>query len=86
MDGNIEKTLEERGNNYGSFWTHSQIAQMLKNSMKATEGWDKLENDQKEALEMIAHKIARILNGNPNHKDSWHDIAGYAILIDKRRK
>ena len=29
---------------------------------------------------MIAVKIARILNGDPNHFDSWIDIAGYATL------
>lgn len=33
-------------------------------------------------FEMIAHKIARILNGDPNYADNWHDIAGYATLID----
>jgi hypothetical protein len=33
---------------------------------------------------MICHKIGRILNGNPNNKDSWWDIAGYATLIVKQ--
>jgi len=36
----------------------------------------------REALEMIAHKIGRILNGDPNYADSWHDIAGYAKLAE----
>ena len=31
---------------------------------------------------MILHKLARILNGDPNYVDSWHDIAGYAILVE----
>ena len=43
-----------------------------------------LSPDQAEALDMIAHKIARILNGDPNHHDHWHDIAGYATLIADR--
>lgn len=30
---------------------------------------------------MIFHKIARILNGDPNYADSWVDIAGYAKLV-----
>lgn len=42
--------------------------------------WDQLSPAHKEALEMIAHKIGRILNGDPNYDDSWHDIAGYAKL------
>ena len=33
---------------------------------------------------MIQHKIARILNGDLRYADSWHDIAGYATLVDKR--
>ena len=36
---------------------------------------------QQEALDMIAHKIGRIINGNPHYKDSWVDIAGYAQLV-----
>jgi hypothetical protein len=39
---------------------------------------------QREALEMIAHKIARIINGDPNYADSWVDIAGYAKLVADR--
>ena len=40
--------------------------------------------DQMLALDMIAVKISRILSGNPSHKDSWVDIAGYAKLISDR--
>ena len=36
---------------------------------------------QQEALDMIAHKIGRIINGNPYYTDSWVDIVGYAQLI-----
>lgn len=35
---------------------------------------------------MIAHKIGRILNGDPNYRDSWDDIAGYAKLAADRCK
>ena len=30
---------------------------------------------------MIASKLARIVIGNSNHRDSWIDIAGYAKLV-----
>jgi hypothetical protein len=43
-----------------------------------------LDSDQLEALDMIAHKIARILNGDPNYADNWIDIAGYATLVANR--
>lgn len=48
------------------------------------EGWHRLDPDQREALDMIASKIARILNGDPNYDDNWIDIAGYATLVAKR--
>ena len=38
-------------------------------------------SSQQDALDMIAHKIGRIINGNPHYKDSWVDIAGYAQLV-----
>ncbi len=79
----ILEMLEERGNRYGSFDTHAAITQQLKEIMYATANWQKLKLSyaQKEALEMIAHKIGRILNGDPNYADSWTDIAGYAELV-----
>lgn len=84
---NINDTLQERGKRYGEFKDHAEISQCLQWDMRQTSGWHKLEADQAEALEMIAHKIARILNGDPNYDDSWHDIAGYATLVaDRLRK
>lgn len=80
----VDSTLEERGARYGKFVNHAAIAQMLKSVMTATKAWNGLHSDQKEALEMIQHKIARILNGDPDYADSWHDIAGYATLVEKR--
>jgi hypothetical protein len=81
----VSKTLEERGKRHGPFLTHSNIAQCLKESMRVNRTeWEALDDDQKESLEMIAHKIARILNGDPNYPDSWVDIAGYATLVANR--
>lgn len=83
----INTTLEERGNRYGSFEEHAMIAQALMNVMRNAhdgEGWAELANDQKQALTVIADKIARMLNGDPTYRDNWHDIVGYAQLVDKR--
>lgn len=80
----VDETLGERGSRYGKFADHAQIAQTLKQYMHNTQNWYELAYDQKEALDMIMHKVARILNGDPNYADSWHDIAGYASLVDKR--
>ena len=86
MTHDINTTLTERGKRYGTFKDHAEIAQRLKGVLRkfeAERGCD-LDPDQREALEMIAHKIARILNGDPDYADSWHDIAGYAQLVADR--
>lgn len=80
----ISEILAERGKRYGSFDGNARIAQCLKRQMAAEHSWKRLTEDQREALEMIAHKIARILNGDPNYVDNWVDIAGYAKLVSDR--
>lgn len=77
----IEDVLKERGSRYGAFKGHAQITQELKELLRGYDGWGRLSYSQQEALEMIAHKIGRILNGDPNDADSWVDVAGYAQLI-----
>ncbi len=78
----IDATLAERGQRYGQFTEHARIAQNLKRAMQDSPNWTKLSDDKKEALEMVQHKIARILNGDPNYADSWHDIIGYTKLVE----
>ena len=81
----IDKTLEERGKRYGSFKTHADITQRLKKVMHRAPNWNELSSglnrSQKEALDMLAHKIGRILNGDPNYIDSWRDCIGYLQLV-----
>jgi hypothetical protein len=82
----IQRILTERGDRYGTFTGHAEIAQRLKGTIHhfaAVRACD-LDPDQSEALDMIAHKIARILNGDPDYADSWIDIAGYAQLVADR--
>ena len=82
----IGKVLEERGNRYGSFVGHAEVSTGLSHVIaeelrKRNKG---LEADQAEALMMICHKIARIVNGDPDYADNWVDIAGYAKLVADR--
>ncbi len=80
----IEQTLAERGNRYGDFTDHARICQSLKRAMCAEAGWDRLTDVQKQSLEVIADKVGRILSGDPNYADNWHDIQGYAKLAEDR--
>lgn len=77
----INTTLEERGNRYGSFEEHARITQNIKAAMADSPNWANLPPGMKEALEMVAHKAGRILNGDPMYHDSWHDIIGYTKLV-----
>jgi hypothetical protein len=93
MAEDIQNTLDERGARYGDFTEHAAYAQRLQNVMRcgpdgsgnprdgAPKGWDRLNYIQRQALTVIADKIARILNGDPNYDDNWRDIIGYATLV-----
>lgn len=78
----IEKTLEERAKTHGSYRLHSECCQSIKDIMHKSPNWPGLQAHQKETLEMVAHKVARILVGNPDEKDHWHDIQGYSKLSE----
>lgn len=80
----IDQVLDERGKRYGVFSSHANISQEIKDVMRRQPKWNKLADDQKEALEMTAHKIGRILNGDPDYADSWIDISGYTKLVSDR--
>ena len=82
----VDQILEERRETHGNFQLHAEISQRLKDFMREYDSFHDLDHDQTEALEMIQHKIARILNGNPNEPDHWLDISGYAKLVYNRLK
>ncbi len=84
MGTDINTTLNERGTRYGLFKGHAEITQELKARIRThLENRNKvLTPSQQEALDMICHKIGRIINGDPDYSDSWHDIAGYATLVE----
>ena len=96
---NVDATLRQRGERYGDFSDHSRLAQGLQDLMRnyektvysfdgevgtAVKPWDNLDPVKKQALTVIADKIARILSGDPNYDDNWHDIQGYAKLVEER--
>lgn len=80
---NIENTLEERGLNYGSFEDNADTSQALKAIIRNHPNYNHLRPVHKEAIDMVFHKIARIINGDPDYVDSWHDIVGYSHLVEK---
>jgi len=79
---NIETTLRTRNGTHGPFTGNAGVSQQLQATMRASANWHALDATQREALQIIAHKIGRILSGDPNYADHWHDIGGYARLIE----
>lgn len=82
----INDTLAERGTRYGSFTDHAKISQGFHRVAAEGRSFPQLDDDMRESLSIIFNKLGHILNGDPTYSDSWHDIAGYATLVDKRLK
>lgn len=86
VEDEITSILNERGSRYGNFMGHAEITIGLKRILhnKIAQRDMHLYPDQIEALDMICHKLGRIVNGDPQYADSWIDIAGYAKLVADR--
>ncbi len=82
----VTAVLTERGNRYGKFTGHAEVTQMLKTVVATAlaKRNKTLAPDQQEALDMICHKMGRIINGDPDYVDNFRDIAGYAQLVADR--
>lgn len=85
-ESNVKATLQTRHNTHGDFYQQSLRSMMLLDMMMGGLTWNKLGCDQQESLILIAVKIGRILTGNQDEPDHWHDIAGYAQLVENRLK
>jgi hypothetical protein len=81
----VDAILNERGSRYGNYLMQATIAESMWSICVDALQNKEIAADQANALHMICTKIARIVNGpNPNHIDSWNDIAGYALLVAER--
>lgn len=82
----VDNVVDERAITYGKFENLAEVSQRFKDSLHyflITRN-KYLAPDQQEAMELIFHKFARIVNGDPDHIDNWKDIAGYATLVADR--
>lgn len=74
----VDEILIERGKIYGRYADVAQLSQNLKRQLEIGCNPGVV---QRESLDMICNKMARIANGAGSHIDSWKDIAGYAQLV-----
>lgn len=77
----IKKILQTRAGTYGEYRNVSQISQDIKKVIKNSRNYPLMPAYMLESLELIANKLARILNGDPLYDDSWRDISGYCTLV-----
>ena len=82
----IDKILDKRESTHGSYSDSATVAQDLKKTIcyHVLEQKEFLPDDMQQSLDMICSKIARIICGDHNEIDHWHDISGYAQLISNR--
>lgn len=78
----IQNTLQQRGERYGDFSSVAEITYQLQEVLKRSQA-SVMTSSQIIALDMICNKMARIVNGDPSYIDNWHDIAGYATLVEQ---
>lgn len=74
--------LVERESTHGSFAHNAMISQELKTIFAQPRPGIRPPSlsVHREALDMIALKLSRILSGQADFKDHWRDISGYALL------
>jgi hypothetical protein len=80
----VTDTLAQRQHTHGDFTNNATVMQALKGIVRDAVRWGDLSYVQREAIEMICHKIGRVVTGNPNEPDHWLDIEGYARLARER--
>lgn len=79
----IDKTLEDRDQTHGDFVDQASAAQGMIDVLNKTEGWTRCPKWMQYAITMICMKIARIVHGDCRTTEHWHDIQGYARLVER---
>lgn len=77
----VQTLLNERESTHGSYQDNARLAQELKDFFRACPSWGHMEPVQRESLDLIALKLARILSGKADNSEHWADVAGYAQLV-----
>ena len=72
--------LQERSATHGDFEHGAVISQRLKHALSAGTNWEAMDVVQREALEAVAGKLARIVTGDSSFLDHYRDIIGYTQL------
>lgn len=75
--------ISERSKTHGEFRDNARISQQIMETLRSGPSWKFMSSEQRQALDFISCKMARIVCGDPSFPDHWIDIAGYATLAVK---
>lgn len=78
--------ISTRQSTHGDFRTNARMSQKLKAVVRSYEGWEHLDDVEKESIDMICLKLSRIISGKSLEKQHWEDVEGYARLAVKECK
>jgi hypothetical protein len=81
MPDNITELVKTKAKTHGDFSVMAGLAQGLKSMIRLCPTHKQLNDVQSEAVDMILHKIGRLVAGDPNAREHWEDIAGYSKLV-----
>jgi hypothetical protein len=81
-----EALLQQRAKTHGDYTKTARISVALKETIRGEWPSENPPDYVLESLDLICTKIARILSGDPSHREHWDDIAGYAKLVAERLK
>lgn len=80
MNNHDLNDIPNRDEKHGGLGQVGFTSQLLKEVIRQGQNYSRLRPSEAEALDMIGHKIARILNGaDPHNREHWEDVAGYAL-------
>jgi hypothetical protein len=82
LSGHLQ-TVKDRGVTHGDFHTQSNCTENIARCVRNSRNYGDLPTYAKHALEMVSVKLGRILSGDWSYVDHWHDIAGYASLVEQ---
>lgn len=75
-----------RQTTHGDFRTNARISQKLKAVVRSYDGWEHLDDVEKESVDMICLKLSRIISGKSLERQHWEDVEGYARLAVRECK
>lgn len=79
----VEETIKQRFSVHGDYANAATFKDRVISQCTELPNWKKLGPSGRETVRMIVEKLGRIMFGDCGFPDHWHDIAGYATLMER---